>query len=88
VFTFGDAKFAGSTGGKRLDAPAVAIVLGPPGPPTGPPPAGGPPPTPPAGGYWIATAGGSVFGFGTATSLGSAAGQRLGGPITGMTGTV
>jgi hypothetical protein len=69
VFTFGAARFHGSMGGARLNAPVV----------------GGAVPLFDGGGYWLCAADGGVFAFGNARGdLGSLGSIRLNAPVIGM----
>ena len=71
VFTFGDARFYGSTG-RHPPQPARSSAWPP-------------PPTATATGWWPPTAG--VFTFGDARFFGSTGGVRLNQPIVGMAAT-
>ena len=68
VFAFGDAVFAGSMGGKHLNAPVVGIALQ----------------RDPIGGYWLVAADGGVFNFGGAPFAGSLGATRLNAPIVAI----
>jgi hypothetical protein len=74
VFSFGDARFAGSVGGKSqskpLRKPVVAIV-----------------PTWSGSGYWEVAADGAVFPLGGAPAHGSMGGKPLSKPITSVSTT-
>ena len=70
VFAFGDAAFHGSTAGRPLAAPIVAIV----------------PDQRSARGYWLVAADGGVFAFGDAHFHGSAVNLSLASPIVGRRG--
>ncbi len=70
VFSFGDAAFYGSMGGKQphsLEDPIVGMVH-----------------TPDCKGYWLVAADGGVFTFGDAGYFGSAGGRQLSQPVVGM----
>ena len=66
--SYGDARFAGSTGAHaRLNAPVVGMAA-----------------TPDGGGYWLVAADGGIFNYGDAAFSGSAGSLPLAAPIVGM----
>ncbi|MGH2705999.1 MAG: N-acetylmuramoyl-L-alanine amidase [Actinomycetota bacterium] len=79
IFSYGSAPFLGSTGGMRLNSPAVAMDVSTPRGVGGEP--GG---VPGPDGYWMVAADGGVFAFGSAGFSGSMGGTRLNEPIVDM----
>jgi hypothetical protein len=78
IFSFGNAPFLGSMGGKHLNAPVVGMAYDQSGGYLG---VGGEQPLP---GYWEVASDGGIFSFGDAPFYGSMGGTHLNSPIVGM----
>jgi hypothetical protein len=85
VFAFGDARFAGSTGGIVLNQPIVGLAAGPPN--SGLAAGGAGSGSDPGSGYWLAAADGGIFAFGGAGFFGSTGSIRLNQPIVALAAT-
>ncbi|MGH9089497.1 MAG: right-handed parallel beta-helix repeat-containing protein, partial [Acidimicrobiales bacterium] len=81
VFSFGDAGFYGSMGGKPLNSPIVGMAVQP---TLKPATAGG---NAHGTGYWLVASDGGVFAFGGTAFVGSMGGKPLNAPIVGIAAT-
>jgi hypothetical protein len=79
IFSFGDARFFGSTGAIRLNRPIVGIATGP--------AVASPWWWESGSGYWLVASDGGIFSFGDARFFGSTGAIRLNRPIVGMSAT-